>query len=61
MQKAKHDILHWWQYLDDNSSVCHQFRDEAAVAISLATSSASVDMLFDSALLQVQRIKANQH
>lgn len=61
MQKAKQDIFHWWQYLDDNSSVCHQFRDDAAVAIPLATSLTSLDMLFDSALLQRQRLKANQH
>jgi len=36
MQKAKQDILHWWQYLDA-STVCQQFRDEAAVALPLAT------------------------
>ncbi len=31
-----------------------------AVALPLATSSATLDMLFDSALLQRQRLKANQ-
>ncbi|MGO1602672.1 MAG: methyltransferase domain-containing protein [Halomonas sp.] len=60
MQKAKQDILHWWHYLDDDKIVRQQFHDEAAVALPLATSSATLDMLFDSALLQRQRLKANQ-
>ena len=60
MHKAREDILHWWQCLDDNSSIHQQFRDEAAVALPLATPDASLDKLFESALLQRQRLKANQ-
>ncbi|RUR30324.1 methyltransferase domain-containing protein [Vreelandella andesensis] len=60
MQRAKLDILHWWQYLDDNETICQQFRDEAAVALPLASPTASLDMIFNSALLQRQRLKANQ-
>lgn len=60
MQNARQDILHWWHYLDDTATVSRQFRDEAAVALPLANSSATLDMLFDSALLQRQRLKANQ-
>ncbi|QNU63988.1 class I SAM-dependent methyltransferase [Vreelandella titanicae] len=59
MQKAKQDIMHWWQYLDA-STVCQQFRDEAAVALPLATPTSSLDGIFNSALLQRQRLKANQ-
>nr|WP_197020446.1 hypothetical protein [Halomonas sp. HL-48] len=60
MQKAKQDILHWWQYLEDNRTVCQQFRDEATVALPLATPTATLDVIFNSALLQRQRLKANQ-
>ncbi|WP_254795301.1 HNH endonuclease domain-containing protein [Halomonas sp. QHL1] len=60
MQNAKQDILHWWHFLDDDKLVRQQFRDEATVALPLATSSATLEMLFDSALLQRQRLKANQ-
>lgn len=60
MHKAREDILHWWQCLDDNPSIHQQFRDEAAVALPLATPDASLDKIFESALLQRQRLKANQ-
>ena len=60
MQNARQDILQWWRYLDDDRSIRQQFRDEAAVALPLANSKASLDMLFDSVLLQRQRLKANQ-
>ncbi|XKH60038.1 methyltransferase domain-containing protein [Halomonas sediminis] len=60
MQNAKQDILHWWHYLDGSKTTHQQFRDEAAVALPLATSATTLDMLFDSALLQRQRLKANQ-
>lgn len=60
MQRAKLDILHWWQCLDDNATICQQFRDEAAVALPLATPTSPLDEIFNSALLQRQRLKANQ-
>ncbi|WP_404376099.1 methyltransferase domain-containing protein [Vreelandella aquamarina] len=60
MQKAKQDILHWWQCLDNNETVCQQFRDEAAVTLPLATPTSPLDVIFNSALLQRQRLKANQ-
>ncbi|WP_311064637.1 methyltransferase domain-containing protein [Halomonas sp. DWK9] len=60
MQKAKQDILSWWQYLDENETISQQFRDEAAVALPLAKPKASLDSIFNSALLQRQRLKANQ-
>ncbi len=60
MQRAKLDILHWWQCLDDNATICQQFRDEAAVALPLATPTSPLDAIFNSALLQRQRLKANQ-
>ncbi|RUR35472.1 hypothetical protein [Vreelandella populi] len=59
MQKAKQNILHWWQYLDA-STACQQFRDEAAIALPLATPTSSLDGIFISALLQRKRLKANQ-
>ncbi|MGO1750083.1 MULTISPECIES: hypothetical protein [unclassified Halomonas] len=60
MQNARQDILQWWRYLNDDRTIQQQFRDEAAVALPLANSKASLDMLFNSALLQRQRLKANQ-
>ena len=60
MQNARQDILQWWRYLNDDRTIQQQFRDEAAVALPLANSKASLDMLFNSALLQRQRLKATQ-
>lgn len=60
MQSARQDILLWWQYLDDDKTTRQQFRDEAAVALPLATPASSLDVIFNSALLQRQRLKANQ-
>ncbi|WP_244208597.1 HNH endonuclease domain-containing protein [Vreelandella andesensis] len=60
MQRAKQDILHWWQYLDDNPVLHQQFRNEAAVALPLASPTSPLDVIFSSALLQRQRLKANQ-
>ncbi|CAM3966643.1 methyltransferase domain-containing protein [Vreelandella rituensis] len=60
MQQSRQNILHWWDYLDHQQGIQQQFRDEASVALPLATRTSSLDELFESALLQRQRLKANQ-
>ncbi|MCO7248060.1 hypothetical protein [Halomonas sp. Mc5H-6] len=46
--------------MDDDKTIRQQFRDKAPVALPVATSTVSLDMIFESALLQRQRLKANQ-
>ncbi|WP_416139180.1 methyltransferase domain-containing protein [Halomonas sp. HK25] len=60
MESARQDILAWWEVLDAEPNLAVQFRDEAQASLPLVPADASLSHLFDSALLQRQRLKANQ-
>lgn len=60
MEYARQDILAWWEILDAEPTLASQFRDEAQASLPLLPSGADLTQLFDSVLLQRQRLKANQ-
>jgi len=60
MESARQDILAWWAVLDAEPNLAGQFRDEAQASLPLLPNGADLAQLFDSLLLQRQRLKANQ-
>ena len=60
MEHARQDILAWWEILDAEPTLASQFSDEAQASLPLLPSGADLTQLFDSVLLQRQRLKANQ-
>jgi len=60
MEHARQDILAWWEILEAEPTLASQFRDEAQASLPLLPSGADLTQLFDSVLLQRQRLKANQ-
>jgi len=60
LESVRDDVLGWWQLLDGDKKVAEQFRDEAQASLPLVEGGATVESIFDSLLLQRQRLKANQ-
>jgi len=60
METARSDILAWWEIVDAQPETATQFRDEVQASLPLVSKSNTLDELFDSVMLQRQRLKANQ-
>lgn len=61
METARNDILAWREVLEAEGEIATQFRDEVQASLPLVSQNTSLANLFDSVLLQRQRLKANQH
>ncbi|SEL90017.1 methyltransferase domain-containing protein [Halomonas daqiaonensis] len=60
METARSDILAWWEVLEAKPGIATQFRDEVQASLPLVYPNTPLESLFDSVLLQRQRLKANQ-
>jgi hypothetical protein len=60
MQQSRQGILAWWYTLVDDPTLARQFQDEAHASLPLLPEGHSLDELFESVLIQRQRLRANQ-
>ncbi|QOR37630.1 methyltransferase domain-containing protein [Billgrantia diversa] len=59
MERSREDILSWWNIIIGQFELATQFHDEAQASLPLVQS-LSLDGLFDSVMIQRQRLRANQ-
>ncbi|TQE98673.1 MAG: methyltransferase domain-containing protein [Spiribacter salinus] len=60
MQEARDRVLDWWEHVLAHDTLEQRFRVEASVALPLVEEGSSVEEIFEGALHQRQRLKANQ-